>query len=73
VRGQGSGRLRLRHPDLGDLTLNRDRLAISGTPELMLVVYHPDAGSVDADLLARLALGEGALADPRLSGALAGR
>jgi transcriptional regulator with XRE-family HTH domain len=55
VRGQRGGTIRLDHPSVGELTLNRDRLAISGTEDLMLVVYHPDAGSSDADKLALLA------------------
>jgi transcriptional regulator with XRE-family HTH domain len=55
VRGQRGGPIRLDHPTVGALTLNRDRLAISGTQDLMLVVYHPEAGSTDADKLALLA------------------
>ncbi|KUL41499.1 helix-turn-helix domain-containing protein [Actinoplanes awajinensis] len=55
VRGQSGGPIRLDHPQVGELTLNRERLAISGTDDLMLVVYHPDAGSADADKLALLA------------------
>ncbi len=37
------------------MTLNRERLAINGTDDLMLVVYHPDAGSSAAEKLALLA------------------
>ena len=37
------------------MTLNRERLAISGTEDLMLIVCHPDAGSADADKPALLA------------------
>ncbi|MFG2003666.1 helix-turn-helix transcriptional regulator [Spirillospora sp. NPDC048911] len=55
VRGQRGTPLRLRHPQVGDLTLNRERLSIGGAEDLMLVVYHPDAGSGDADKLALLA------------------
>ncbi|GAB1509653.1 helix-turn-helix transcriptional regulator [Actinophytocola sp. KF-1] len=55
VRGQRGGPLRLNHPQVGALTLNRERLAISGADDLMLVVYHPDPGSTDADKLALLA------------------
>ncbi|GAA2687403.1 helix-turn-helix domain-containing protein [Actinoplanes palleronii] len=55
VRGQSGGPIRLDHPQVGEMTLNRERLAISGTDDLMLVVYHPDAGSADADKLALLA------------------
>lgn len=66
VRVQDSGSVRVVHREVGELRLNRDRLAISGAPDLHLVVLHPDAGSADAERLA------GVLADPRLSGALAG-
>ncbi|WP_406070646.1 helix-turn-helix domain-containing protein [Micromonospora sp. NBC_01638] len=55
VRGQRGTPLRLDHPQVGEMTLNRERLAINGTEDLMLVVYHPDAGSTDADKLALLA------------------
>jgi transcriptional regulator with XRE-family HTH domain len=55
VRGQRGTPLRINHPQVGEMTLNRERLAISGTEDLMLVVYHPDAGSSDADKLALLA------------------
>ena len=54
VRAQSGGPIKMFHPQVGDLTLNRDRLAISGT-DLMLVVYHPDPGSADADKVALLA------------------
>jgi transcriptional regulator with XRE-family HTH domain len=55
VRGQYGGPIRINHPQVGELTLNRERLGISGADGLMLVVYHPDAGSSDADKLALLA------------------
>ena len=55
VRGQFGAPIRIDHPRVGPLTLNRERLAISGAEGLMLVVYHPDAGSSDADKLALLA------------------
>jgi transcriptional regulator with XRE-family HTH domain len=55
VRGQRGGPIRLRHPQVGDITLNRERLSIAGTESLMLVIYHPDAGSSDAEKLALLA------------------
>ncbi|MGE0217301.1 helix-turn-helix domain-containing protein [Mycolicibacterium sp.] len=43
------------HPQLGPLRLNRERLAVSGTDGMYLVIYHPDPGSADADKLALLA------------------
>jgi transcriptional regulator with XRE-family HTH domain len=55
VRGQRGTPIRINHPQVGEMTLNRERLAISGAEGLMLVVYHPDAGSPDADKLALLA------------------
>jgi len=55
VRGQRGTPIRLDHPQVGEMTLNRERLAINGAEGLMLVVYHPDAGSSDADKLALLA------------------
>ncbi|MFD6443779.1 helix-turn-helix domain-containing protein [Promicromonospora sp. NPDC060204] len=55
VRGQRGTPLRIDHPQVGELTVNRERLGIGGAEHLMLVVYHPDTGSADADKLARLA------------------
>lgn len=55
VRGQRGTRLRFVHPQVGELDLNRERLSIGGTDGLMLVVFHPDAGSIDAEKLALLA------------------
>ncbi|MET8067645.1 helix-turn-helix transcriptional regulator [Micromonospora sp. NPDC005313] len=55
VRGQSGGPIRMRHPQLGELTLNRERLTIGGAETLMFVVFHPEAGSGDADKLALLA------------------
>jgi transcriptional regulator with XRE-family HTH domain len=55
VRGQTGGVLRFDHPQVGALTLNRERMSIAGANGLMLVVLHPDAGSVEAEKLALLA------------------
>ncbi|WP_250030785.1 helix-turn-helix domain-containing protein [Paractinoplanes maris] len=55
VRSQRGTPIRINHPQVGELTLNRERLAINGTTSLMLVIYHPDAQSADADKLALLA------------------
>ncbi|MET8233336.1 helix-turn-helix transcriptional regulator [Micromonospora sp. NPDC005298] len=54
VRGQRGTPLRLDHPQVGEMTLNRERLTINGADDLMLIVYHPDAGSSDAEKLALL-------------------
>ena len=55
VRGQRGTPIQLAHPQVGDLALNRERLSINGTETLMLVVFHPDAGSAAAEKLALLA------------------
>lgn len=50
-----SGVNRLRHPVVGDLELNYERLCFAGTDYPVLIVYHPEPGSVGA--LARLLAG----------------
>lgn len=55
VRGQRGTLIRIEHPQIGEITLNRERMNIGGTEGQMLVVYHPDPGSTDADKLALLA------------------
>jgi transcriptional regulator with XRE-family HTH domain len=55
VRSQRGTPIRLNHPQVGGLTLNRERLNIAGTDALMLVVYHPDPHSADAEKLSLLA------------------
>ena len=54
VRGQRGTPVRFDHPQVGELVLNRERLSIAGAETLMLVVYHADAGSSDAEKLALL-------------------
>jgi transcriptional regulator with XRE-family HTH domain len=54
VRGQRGTPILFDHPQVGQLTLNRERLAIDGADDLHLLVFHPDAGSGDADKLALL-------------------
>ncbi|MBN6040260.1 helix-turn-helix domain-containing protein [Amycolatopsis sp. 195334CR] len=54
VRTQRGGVVPVDHPRLGELRLHRERLAISGTDGLTLVVYHADAGSPDAEKLGLL-------------------
>jgi transcriptional regulator with XRE-family HTH domain len=54
VRRQTGTLLRFDHPQVGELVLNRERLAIGGADGLMLVVYHADAGSSNAEKLALL-------------------
>ncbi|HVV11073.1 helix-turn-helix transcriptional regulator [Amycolatopsis sp.] len=54
VRRQG-GSVTLHHPEVGELTLYREKLAITGTSGQVLVLYHPEAGTEHADKLALLA------------------
>lgn len=51
VRLRAGGPTRMLHPELGELSLHREKLAISGTDQL-LVIYHAEAGSESAGLLA---------------------
>jgi transcriptional regulator with XRE-family HTH domain len=46
---------RLHHPQVGDLTLSREKLAISGTGGQMLVIYHAQPGTGSAEKMALLA------------------
>jgi hypothetical protein len=55
VRRGTSGAGLIRHPDVGDLRLRREKLAVTGTDGLLLVIYHADPGTPSAEALARLA------------------
>lgn len=55
-------RMTFAHPQVGRLTLNREKLLVGGTDGIMLVLYHPDVGSEDAEKLALL--GSSAAATP---------
>ncbi len=46
---------RLHHPQVGDLTLSREKLAISGTGGQMLVICHARPGTSSAEKMALLA------------------
>jgi hypothetical protein len=50
----GAATVPFHHPQLGDLRLNREKLHVTGTDGIMLVVYHPDAGTENAEKLALL-------------------
>jgi transcriptional regulator with XRE-family HTH domain len=50
----GPARVPFHHPQLGELSLNREKLHVSGTEGMMLVVYHADEGTADAEKLALL-------------------
>ncbi|MEU1800078.1 helix-turn-helix transcriptional regulator [Streptomyces sp. NPDC019937] len=47
--------MRIDHPQVGGLLLNRERLGIGGADGQMLVVHHPDPGTDSAEKLALLA------------------
>lgn len=51
VRTREGAEMRLEHPQLGELRLHREKLAISGTSGQMLVVYHASPASPDAEKL----------------------
>ncbi|MDQ0948278.1 transcriptional regulator with XRE-family HTH domain [Streptomyces phaeochromogenes] len=54
VRPKQARVMRLRHPKVGDLELQSNKLAINGTDGLVLKVFHAEPGSRDAELLAIL-------------------
>ena len=43
------------HPQVGPLTLDREKLLLNDTDGIMLVIYHPEPGTESADKLALLA------------------
>ncbi|BEP13127.1 helix-turn-helix transcriptional regulator [Acidothermaceae bacterium B102] len=45
---------RLHHPQVGDLTLHREKLAIGGADGQLLAIYHAEPGTDSADKLALL-------------------
>lgn len=45
VKEQFGAPMTFNHPQVGEMTLNRERLTIDGTAGLHLVVFHPEAGS----------------------------
>ncbi len=54
VRHRAGAVVPFQHPQVGELRLNREKLLVSGTEGIMLVVYHPDAGSDAEEKLALL-------------------
>jgi transcriptional regulator with XRE-family HTH domain len=46
---------RIHHPQVGDLTLSREKLAIGGAEDQILVVYHAQPGTSSAEKIALLA------------------
>jgi hypothetical protein len=60
ARPRSGGTTRIDHPQLGPLDLELEKLAVSGTTGLMLLVYHAEPDSPSAERLALLAsLGDG--------------
>jgi transcriptional regulator with XRE-family HTH domain len=55
VRARRGAPMHVDHPQVGELRLNREKLSIGGTAGQMLVIYHPDPGTDNADKLALLA------------------
>jgi len=49
------GLARLDHPEVGELTLGREKLAITGTDGQLLVIYHAEPATSSAEKLALLA------------------
>lgn len=47
--------LTFEHPQVGALRLNREKLLVGGTDDIMLVIYHADPGSEAAEKLGLLA------------------
>jgi transcriptional regulator with XRE-family HTH domain len=52
---EGSAVVQLDHPQVGELTLNREKLAVGGAPGQLLVIYHAQPGSSSGEKLALLA------------------
>nr|WP_231954757.1 hypothetical protein [Actinoplanes derwentensis] len=55
VRTRSGAVVAFQHPQVGELVLNREKLLVSGTDGMMLVIYHPDAGTDAAEKLVLLA------------------
>lgn len=55
VHKRVGGNSHLKHPDVGDLTLNHEKLAIAGTDEQLIVIYHAEPGSASEAALQLLA------------------
>lgn len=55
VRTHGAGTKRFQHPDVGELTLAYEELAVTAEPDLVLMVYTAEPGSSSAERLGLLA------------------
>jgi MmyB-like transcription regulator ligand binding domain len=54
IRTRAGGPTQLNHPQLGELTLHGEKLAIGGSPGQVLVVFNAEPGSTSAEKLALL-------------------
>ncbi|MFD5624905.1 MULTISPECIES: helix-turn-helix domain-containing protein [unclassified Streptomyces] len=55
IGGRGGAVMRLQHPLLGPLHLNREKLIVAEAPNLTIAVYHADPGTEHAEKLTMLA------------------
>lgn len=55
IGGRRGAVMRLQHPVVGELTLNREKLIVAEAQNLTLAVYHADVGTDDAAKLSLLA------------------
>ena len=55
MKGREGRPSRLRHPQVGELTVRREKLVIGGATDQILVVYHAEPGTSSGDKLALLA------------------
>ncbi|MEV4639335.1 helix-turn-helix transcriptional regulator [Actinoplanes sp. NPDC049548] len=54
VKVRQGARTRLRHPEVGELSLRREKLEIGGSDGQLLVIYHAEPGTASARALALL-------------------
>jgi hypothetical protein len=52
---EGAALVQLDHPQVGELSLSREKLRLGGAPGQLLVIYHAETGSSSAEKLAVLA------------------
>ncbi|MGY5036594.1 helix-turn-helix transcriptional regulator [Streptomyces sp. 900116325] len=54
VSPRGAGAALLNHPDVGEMTLQYERLTVAGTHGQLIVVFHAEPGSPSAEKLSQL-------------------
>ena len=64
VRVREGASVTLDHPQVGELILNREKLAIGGSAGQLLVIYHADHGTTSADKLSLLSSYQAGFAAP---------